>query len=328
MSRRRTLLALLGVALPAATRAATRERAIPVIGVLWHAATPEDEAVYAAPLRKGFADLGYVENRDYRLIETYAAEDYERFNANARHLLDQGVDVILAVTGPAAAAAQRATTTTPIVFLVVPDPVGRRFARTLSHPGGNLTGLSTVAVDLSPKRLEQLKAVLPDLSRVSLLVNTKDPAVSRSVEEQTRAAAARLGIAVEADRIGRPDELESAFVAVRSRGIPAVIVMQDPLFFNERRRIARLGLAQGVATMVANGLMVSEGCLISYGPNFPAQFRRAAAFVDKILKGHSPAEIPIEEPARLELVLNLRTARALGLAIPAPLLAQADEVIE
>lgn len=327
-SRRWAILTLLSMAPLVAPRALSQTRPVRKIGVLWHAATPEDEAIYAAPLRKGFADIGYVENRDFQLIETYAAEQYERFTANAKLLLDQNVDVIVAVTGPAATAAQSVTTTTPIVFLVVPDPVGRKFARSLSRPGGNLTGLSTVAVDLSSKRLEQLKAAIPSLSRVSLFVNPKDASMSRSVEAQTRSVAAKLNVEVEVDQINAPEELDDAFSSVRRRGIPAVILMQDPLFFSERQHIAKLGLSNHVVTMVANGLMVRDGCLMSYGPNFPAQFRRAASFVDKILRGQSPADIPIEEPARIELVLNLKTANALGVTIADALLTQADEVIE
>lgn len=328
VSSRRVVLALLCMTPLVGSPALAQRQRVPKIGVLWHAATPQDEAIYAEPLRKGFQDLGYVENRDYNLIETYAAEKYENFVANADQLIRAKVDIIIAVTGPATAAAQRATSTTPVVFLVVPDAVGRGFAKSLSRPGGNLTGLSTAAVELSSKRLEQLRAAIPGLKRVGLFVNAKDSSMSRAVEERTRSTATDLDVLVDVTRIDAPQELSGAFAGLSGRSIPAVVFMQDPLFFNERRQIAKLGLSNRIATMVANGLMVREGCLISYGPNFPAQFRRTASFVDKILKGHSPAEIPIEEPARLELVLNLKTADALGLEIPAALLAQADEVIE
>ncbi|WP_162501395.1 ABC transporter substrate-binding protein [Methylobacterium crusticola] len=301
MSRRRIFLALLGMAPLVSLPALAQTRPIPKIGVLWHAATPEDEAVYAEPLKKSFSDLGYVENRDLIFIETYASEQYEKFIVNAAQLVKSNVGVIIAVTGPAATAAQRATTTIPIVFLIVPDPVGRNFAKSLSRLGGNLTGLSTAAVDLSSKRLEQLKAAIPGLTRVGLFVNAKDPPMSHAVEERTRSAATALNVAVEVTRIEAPQELNSAFTRVRSSEIPAVVFMQDPLFFNERQQIAKLGLSHGVATMVANGLMVCEGCLISYGPNFPAQFRRVASFVDKILKGQSPSEIPMRSLHALNL---------------------------
>jgi putative tryptophan/tyrosine transport system substrate-binding protein len=300
----------------------------PKIGVLWHAGTPEEEAIYAEPLRRGFSDLGYVEGRDYELIETYAAEKYERFNANAAKLVEAKVDVIVAVTGPAAAAAQRATTTVPIVFVVVPDPVGRKFAQSLSHPGGNLTGLSTASVDLGAKQLEHLREAIPGLSRISLFVNAKDAPMSRSIWERTRSAGTALNVSVEVVEISDPEELDGAFAEVGRQGVKAAILMQDPLFFNERKRIARLGLAHGVATMVANSVMVGDGCLMSYGPSSATQFRRVGAYVDKILKGRRPGEIPIEEPTRLALVVNLKTAAALGLAIPTSLLAQAGEVIE
>jgi putative ABC transport system substrate-binding protein len=328
MDRRQVLRSIVGASALASTHASAQRRAVPKIGVLWHAGTPEEEAIYAEPLRKGFSDLGYVEGRDYEMIETYAAEIYERFNANAAKLVAMKVDVIVAVTGPAAAAAQRATTAVPIVFLIVPDPVGRKFAQSLSHPGGNLTGLSTASVDLGAKQLEHLREAIPGLSRISLFVNAKDAPMSRSIWERTRSAGTALNVSVEVVEISDPEELDGAFAEVGRQGVKAAILMQDPLFFNERKRIARLGLAHGVATMVANSVMVGDGCLVSYGPIYAAEFRRVGGFVDKILKGRSPSEIPIEEPARLALVVNLKTAAALGLTIPTFLLAQADEVIE
>jgi putative tryptophan/tyrosine transport system substrate-binding protein len=328
MNRRQVLSFVIGAAGFASVPAFAQTRATPKIGVLWHAGTPEEEAIYQEPLKKGLSDLGYTEGQDYELVETYAAEKYERFNANAEKLVGMKVDVIVAVTGPATAAAQRATTTVPIVFVVVPDPVGRKFAQSLSRPGGNLTGLSTVSVDLSPKRLELLKKAIPDLSRVRLFVNAKDAHMSRSVLERTQSAAAALNVRVDVVEISDPEDLDGAFADAGRSGIRAAILMQDPLFFNERTRIARLGLSHGVATMVFNSDMVDDGCLLSYGANSSALFRRVGLYVDKILKGRSPGEIPIEEPTRLELVLNLKTAAALGLVIPPALIQSADEVIE
>jgi putative tryptophan/tyrosine transport system substrate-binding protein len=328
MDRRQLLFSIVGAAGFASAPAVAQRRAVARIGVLWHAETPEQEAIYQEPLKKGLSDLGYAEGRDYELVETYAAERYERFNANAAKLVEMKVDVIVAVTGPAAAAAQRATATVPIVFVVVPDPVGRKFAQSLSRPGGNLTGLSTVLVDLSPKQLELLKRAIPDLSRARLFVNAKDAHMSRAVGVRTQAAGAALGVAVDVAEITDPEDLDGALADAGRAGIKAASFMQDPLFFNERARLARLGLAHGVATAVVNSDMVRDGCLISYGPNFGAQFRRVGLWVDKILKGQNPGEIPIEEPTRLELVLNLKTAAALGLAIPAALVQSADEIIE
>ena len=328
MDRRQLLFSMIGATGFPSARALAQSQGVPKIGVLWHAGTPEEEALYQEPLKKGLSDLGYTEGRDYELVETYAAEKYERFNANAAKLVEMKVDVIVAVTGPAAAAAQRATATVPIVFVVVPDPVGRKFAQSLSRPGANLTGLSSVLVDLSPKHLELLKKVIPDLSRVRLFVNAKDAHTSRSVLERTQSAGRALDIAVDVAEISNPDDLDGALADTGRAGIKAVVLMQGPLFFNERTRIARLGLAHGVATMVANSVMVRDGCLISYGPHFGTLFRRVGLYVDKILKGQSPGEIPIEEPTRLELVLNLKTAAALGLAIPSAFVQSVDEVIE
>src|SRR5918993_1865813 len=327
MDRRQLLLFVMSAGLIRGEALAQKGR-VPLIGVLWHAATPEEEAIYLEPLKNGLADVGYVQGKDYKLVETYAAEKYERFNANAALLVEKKVDVIVAVTGPATAAAQRAMTTVPIVFVIVPDPVGRKFAQSLSRPGGNLTGLSSVAVDLSPKRFELLKKAIPDLSRVRLFVNAKDAHMSRSVLEPTQSAGAALGVPVDVVEIRDPEDLDGALADAGRAGIKAVVLMQDPLFFNERTGIARLGLAHGVATMVANSVMVRDGCRISYAPNSGAQFRRVGLYVDKILKGRSPGEIPIEEPTRLELVLNQKTAAALGLVIPPALIQSADEVIE
>jgi putative tryptophan/tyrosine transport system substrate-binding protein len=328
MDRRQVLLLTAGIAGLAASPAFGQQRRTRKIGVLWHAGTPEEEAIYQQPLKAGLSDLGYVEGRDYDLVETYADEKYERFNANATKLVEMQVDVIVAVTGPATAAAQRATTTLPIVFVVVPDPVGRRFAASLARPGGNITGLSTISVDLSPKRLELLKQAFPDTSRVSLFVNAKDPHMSRSVVERTQAAAASLGVTVDPVEIADPDDLDRAFPEVRRKGTSAAILMQDPLFFNERRRIAKLALSNRVGTMVANSVMVDDGSLMSYGANSGPLFRRVGLYVDKIFRGEGPAQIPIEEPTRLELVINLRTADALGVSIAPSLLALADRTVD
>src|SRR5918995_425432 len=214
MDRRQLLLFVMSAGLTR-NEALAQQRTIPLIGVLWHAATPEEEAIYLEPLKNGLADVGYIEGKDYKLVETYAAEKYERFNANAALLVEKKVDVIVAVTGPATAAAQRATTTLPIVFVVVPDPVGRKFAASLARPGGNITGLSTIAVDLSPKRLELLKQALPDISRVSLFVNAKDPPMSRSMVERMQAVAAPFGVTIDPVEITDPDDLDRAFPEVR-----------------------------------------------------------------------------------------------------------------
>src|SRR5215207_5704913 len=242
MNRRQVLSFVIGAAGFALVPAFAQTRATPKIGVLWHAGTPEEEAIYQEPLKKGFSDLGYAEGRDYELVETYAAEKYERFNANAAKLVELKVDVIVAVTGPAAAAAQRATTTVPIVFVVVSDPVGRKFAQSLSRPGGNLTGLSTASVDLSPKRLELLKKAIPDLSRVRLFVNAKDAHMSHSVLERTQSAGAALDVSVDVVEIRDPEDLDGALADAGRAGIKAAVLMPDSLFFNERTRIARLGL--------------------------------------------------------------------------------------
>ncbi|GJE02188.1 ABC transporter substrate-binding protein [Methylobacterium isbiliense] len=326
MDRRRLILsAIFGLA--PTPKGLAQTRTIKRIGVLWHA-TPEEEVIFADPIRKGLADFGYIEGKHYELIETYAAEQYERFAINAAKLVESRVDIIVAVTSPAAAAAQRATETVPIVFLLVPNPVERGSARSLSRPGGNLTGQSTVSVDLSSKRIEYLQALVPNCRRVILFVNAKDAALSHSVANQTRAAGILTNVTVDVIEIKDPEDLDGALAAAARNDIRGAIFMQDPLFFNERKRIARLAIFHGVATMVATSVMVKDGCLISYGANSAAQFRRVGAFVDKILKGDKPGDIPIEQPTRIELVLNMKTAAALGLDVPDAFIAQVDEIID
>lgn len=326
--RRRFLLSILGAAGLTATRTWAQQRRIARIGVLWHAGSPEEEAIWAAPMRQGFSDIGLVEGRDYELLETYAGERYERFRDNAERLVNERVDVIVAVTGPAAAAAQRATATLPVVFLLVPDPVGRKLARSLSNPGGNLTGMSTVAVDLSAKRLEQIREAIPGLRRLGLVVNANDAPTSRSVTEHTRAAAQPLDIEVQTAEIRELTDLERAFAEMARSDIRAAVLMQDPLFFNQRKRVSDLGRKHRIATIVGNSAMVRDGCFMSYAPDFGGQFRRVGGYVDRILKGRSPAEIPIDEPTKLELVINLKVAAELGVTISPALLARVDEVIE
>ncbi|MGE7416988.1 ABC transporter substrate-binding protein [Methylobacterium tarhaniae] len=325
MNRRVFILEIFAAVL--AHRVVAQPRTVAKIGVMWHA-TSEEEEIFAEPLRKGLADFGYIEGKDYELIETYAAEKYERFAINAEKLLESKVDLIVAVTSPAAAAAQRATANIPIVFLLVPDPVGRKFVQSLSHPGGNLTGQSTVSVDLSSKRIEFLQGLIKNIQRVALFVNAKDVALSHSVADQTRAAGIFLKVAVDVVEINGPEDLEEALSAAAQNGVRAAIFMQDPLFFNERRRIARLGIHHRIAIMGASSFMAKDGFLITYGANSTEQFRRIGAFVSKIFKGNSPGEIPVEQPTRLELSINLKTATALGLEVPSTLIVLADDIIE
>jgi putative ABC transport system substrate-binding protein len=327
--RRREFVALLAGAaaawpLPASAQQINK---LPKIGVLWHADNAEQEAPYLTPLQQSLSNLGYVDGRNMRLLNTYAAERYERFNSNAAELAKIPVDVLVAVTRPAAFAAQKATTTIPIVFILVPDPVRSKLVNSLSRPGGNITGLTQLAFELSGKRLDLFKEAT-GLSSVALLVNSSDQEAANLSIAEFRDAAARLNVDLHVIEVKKPEDIEGAFDAIAKQGLRGALTVLDAMLFNERKRIARLAIERRVGLMGHIGEMTVDGLLISYAANYPNLFRRAGIYVDKILKGEKPGEIPVEQPTKFELIINLNTAKALGLEIPPTLVARADEVIE
>ncbi len=328
--KRRDFITLLGGAVvtwPLAARAQRTEK-IPRIGLLWHAGNKEEEGNFFTSLQQGFHDLGYVEGRTLVLEHTYAAEQYERFNVNAAALVALKVDVLVAVTRPAAVAAQRATSTIPIVFTVVPDPVGLKLVASLAQPGGNITGLTHIATDIGAKRIEILKEAFPGLSRVGLLVNPNDPAVAQRNIDEAQTAASRLSFIVQPVEVRSPEDFARAFAMIDQARLEGVVTGVDPMIYNERKRLAELAQARRLPTMVHVAEMVEAGNLMSYAPNYPALFRRTAAYVNKILKGTKPADLPVEQPTRFDLVINLKTAHAIGVTILPSLLLRADKVIE
>jgi putative ABC transport system substrate-binding protein len=329
--RRREFMAFLGGAAVVWPHGAIAQRAgriTPRVGVLWHAGNEEEEAIYLGAFRQGLRDLGYVEGKNIALENRFAAEQYDRFSSLAAELIGIKVDVLVAVTVPAALAAQGATTTIPVVFILVPDPVGIGLVKSLAHPGGNVTGLSQTAFDIAAKKLELFKEAIVDLSRVAFFVNPGNRAVAQRYVEVTQAGAGPLSVIVRPVEVRAPDELKRAFSAITQDGVHGVVVMPDGMFFNERRRIAELSLEHRLPTMMFNKETVQAGGLMSYGPSTLALFRRAAAYIDKILKGAKPSDLPVEQPTQFELIINLKTAKALGLTVPPSLLARADEVIE
>jgi putative tryptophan/tyrosine transport system substrate-binding protein len=303
---------------------AQQSKPIPRIGVLWHAGNEQEEAKYLGALRQGFSEIGYVEGKDFVLENRFAAEQYERYGPLAAELVASKVDVLVAITSLAARAAQQATTTIPVVFLLVSDPVAQKFANSLARPGGNMTGFATLMVDMSGKRLALFQEVVPKLSQVTLLENPTQPITRRFVEEY-RAAAGSLGLTVQEVQASKPDDLQAAISAITEGGL---VVVNDNMLFNERKRIAELALSRGLPSMSWNSDLTDAGLLLSYGENFGVQFPRIAVYVDKILKGAKPADLPVEIPARYEFVINANTARMLGLTIPPSVLARTDKVIE
>jgi putative tryptophan/tyrosine transport system substrate-binding protein len=326
--RRREFITLLGgtaAAWPLPSRAQQR-KAMPRVGVLWHAANAKQEEEYLGALTKAFHELGYFEGKNIELDHRFPAEQPERFRTLARELVESKVDVIVAVTGLGAKEAKQATGTIPIVIVADPDPVGNGLAENLARPGGNVTGLSLMVADLSGKRLALLKEIVPKLTRLAVVVDPRDT-FSKPASLANERAAKAAGCAIQIFDVTTPDEIEQAFSAIARDGFDGAYAVGPPMY-NERAQVGASAMAHKVPTMAANAEQVPYGLLLSYGPDFIDHFRRAVGYVDKILKGAKPGDLPIEQPTRFKLVINLKTAKAFGLTVPPALLATADEVIE
>jgi ABC-type uncharacterized transport system substrate-binding protein len=327
--KRRTFITLLGgaaVAWPLSARAQQSSNKIPVVGVLWHAGSAEEEDVYLSVLVKAFDDLGYVEGKNIHFDHRFPAEVPERFRILAQELVDLKPDAIVAVTNLDAAQVKRATSTIPIVFVLTQDPVGDGFVETLSHPGGNATGLSLMGKDVSGKRLELLKEAVPNLSRVALLVDPTVRSKGNTIKAHQMSAQA-LGLSLWPVEIGAADDVDPAFAKMVQDGANGVAFSAGSLLFKLRARIGAALLSHKVPAVTHVAEEVPSGLLLSYGQDFPDFFRRAAGYVDKILKGAKPADLPVEQPTKFKLVLNLKTAKTLGITFPQTLIVSADEVI-
>jgi putative ABC transport system substrate-binding protein len=324
--RRREFIAFLGTsALPWTLPAnAQSGRKIARIGVLWHAGSAEEEREYLTVLVKAFGDLGYIEGKNVEFLNKFPAEQLDRYPVLARELVDSNVDVAIAVALPGAVALKQITSTIPVVFVIVPDPIGLGLVAGLAHPGSNLTGLSLLSIDLSGKSLALLKEAAPNLSSVALFL---DPQVQRRLIPAYAAAAKSLGLSFRSVEISAPDTIEPAFARAQSDRVDGIVVAGSMLF-NERARVGASALAHGMPAITYVSEMVPYGLLMSYGPDFPDYFRKAAGYADKILRGAKPADLPVEQPTRFKQVINLKTAKALGLTIPPSLLVTTDEMIE
>ena len=304
---------------------AQQARRVPRIGVLWHAGNAEEEDPYFASLIEGFRNLGYGEDRIV-LEHRFPGEKPELFASMAAELASSKPDALIAVGG-AAPYAKKATATIPIVFMYVPDPVGSKLVENIRRPGGNATGLSNFSLELCAKRMEYLKEIVPNLSRVGLLVNPSAK-VSDLYIDQSSAAAPKLGLATQAFQVRSVSELEGAYDAMAKAGMQSVVINAESLFYQGKGTIAKLELAHRLPTCAWVKEVVEAGVLLSYGTDQRAIARRVAGYVDRILKGEKPADMPVEQPTRFELVINLKTAKALGLAVPPTLLTRADNLIE
>jgi putative ABC transport system substrate-binding protein len=327
--RRRDFITLLGGAAtwPLAARAQKIPSKIPLVGVLWHAGSAEEEEVYLSVLRKAFHDLGYIEGKNIQLEHRFPAENPDRFRTLARELVEAKADAIIAVSALGAVELKKLSSTIPIVFVIVADPVGFGLVESLARPGGNATGLSLMTIDLSGKRLALLKEAVPNLSRVALLVDPTDPFKQRSIEAN-QVAAEVLGISIWPAEIAAPNDVEPVFAKIAQDRAEGVLLGSGSLLFNLRVRIGASVIAHRLPALAYIAETVPFGLLMSYGQDFPDYFRRAAAYIDKILKGAKPSDLPVELPTKFKLLLNLKTAKALGLTVPPSLLAIADEVIE
>jgi putative tryptophan/tyrosine transport system substrate-binding protein len=278
-------------------------------------------------LTEALRELGWVEGQNVVFERRYAENRLERLPELAAELVRLKVDVIVADGTLAPLAAKRATSTIPIVMAAAGDPSGSGLVATLARPGGNVTGMSLMAPDLGGKRLEMLKELLPRLARVAVVWNAANP-YSANLFKETQRAGRMLGIEVQSLEVRGPDDLDGAFEAARKQRPDAMITVEDPLTFSYRKRIADFATGQQLPSLHGLREFVAAGGLISYGANIADLFRRAAGYVDKILKGANPADLPVQQPTKFDLVINLTTAKALGLEVPPSLLARADEVIE
>ena len=278
-------------------------------------------------LRQGLRELGYVEGQNIALEPRWAEGKYDRYPALAADLVRSKVDVIVAWSGQATKAAQEATRTIPIVMSLVNDPVGSGLVASLARPGGNVTGTTLMSPDVVGKRLELLKEVVPKVSRVAVLQHPDNPASAALVRE-AEAGARALGVRLQILGVRNSAEIDSAFAAMTREQAGAFMYLPDAIFDNQRRQILELAAKRRLPAIVGSRQYAEAGGLLAYGADFLALERRAATFVDKILRGAKPADLPVEQPTKFELVLNLRTAKALGLTFPSSILLRADSVIE
>jgi putative tryptophan/tyrosine transport system substrate-binding protein len=322
--RRRDFITLLGGAaaiLPLAVRAQEPGKKW-LIGFIAH----KYERMYDA-LFEGLRERGYVEGQNIIVERRYAEGRAERFQEFAREMVQLKADVIITITTPAVLAIKSVTTTIPIIIPQAIDPVGAGLVASLAHPGGNVTGGTLLQAELSAKRLQLLKDMVPGLVRTALLWNADNPAYARAWSE-TQGAAHVLGVALQPYEVRSPTDFPTAFAKMAQERPDALLVLEDALTIEYRKEIADFALQKLLPSSFAAKEAVEAGGLMSYGPSWPNAFRRAAIFVDKILKGAKPSDLPVEQATKFELAINLKTAKALGLTVPATLLAIADKVID
>jgi ABC-type uncharacterized transport system substrate-binding protein len=325
--KRREFISLLGgaaAALPLAARAQQPAK-LPTIGFLG-SSTPSSWTQWTAAFVQRLNELGWIEGRTVRIEMRWAHGRSESFAEIAAELVRLKVDVIV-TSGLAVPAAKQVTSVIPIVFAVASDPVGTGMIASLARPGGNVTGLSQQSRELAGKRLELLREIMPALRRLAAMGNVGSPTFALEIGD-LQAAARTLGLDVAVFEIRRAEDITPLFQEIKDRAEALYVIGSDPLVMPKRISINTLAAAARLPTVHSERQYVEAGGLLSYGPNYAHLFRRAADYVDKILRGAKPADIPVEQPTKFDLVINITTAKALGLEVPPTLLARADEVIE
>jgi len=322
---RRELLLLLGGAMTAASALRAQQKAMPLIGWL-SSGSPDPFAPIVVAFGQGLSETGWVEGQNVAFEYRWAEGRYDRLPALAADLVLRKVDLIAADGIPAALAAKNATSTIPIVFSVG-DPVDLGLVASLARPAGNLTGVSTMAPELSPKRLELISELVPQVGVIALLVNPNNSNTERTTRDMQEAARAK-GVQLPVLKAGSESEIDAAFASLVQLHAGALVVGGDPFFANRREQLVPLAATHGVPAIYQSREFAEAGGLISYGSNFTAAFRQVGIYAGRILRGEKPADLPVQQPTIFELVVNLKTAKALGLTIPQTILARADEVIE
>jgi putative ABC transport system substrate-binding protein len=326
--RRREFIAALGgaAAWPLVARAQQTEK-LYRIGVFSAGAGPSTNVTVWSAFVAALRELGWTEGKNFVFEDRFANNQLDRLPGLAAELVALNVDLIVTIGTLAPLAAKRATSTIPIVMISAGDPLGSGLVASLARPGGNVTGLSLMAPDLGGKRLELLKEILPQISRVAVLWDSANPYSALTFKE-TESAAKLLGIDIQSLGVKGPDELAGAFEAIRSQHPDAAITIEDPLTVDQRQQITDFMSAHRVPAIYGLREFAQVGGLMTYGAALSDLFRRSATYVDKILKGAKPGDLPVQQPTKFEFVINLKAAKKVGLEVPATLLARADEVIE
>jgi ABC-type uncharacterized transport system substrate-binding protein len=305
---------------------AQQPKKVPRIGYLGQ--EPARESTRFDAFRAGLRELGYIEGHSIVIESRYTGGNADEYPKIAAELVSLKVDLIVAGGGSGLARAVKGTTTTiPIVITGGSDPVGAGLVASLARPGGNITGLTAIAAELAGKRLELLKETLPKLTRVGVLWNPTDQGSAQGLKE-IEIAAPTLGLEIQSLQVRSPSNFESAFKAAIAGRTRALQVLQSGLINSHRNRIVEFATKNRLPTIFADAAVVEAGGLMSYGPNAPDLYRRAATYVDKILKGAKPADLPVEQPKKFDFIINLKTAKQIGLTIPPNVLARADKVIK